>query len=52
MNSIRKGRIGFQGAKGANSEIASREVFPAMEPWRSYFYEPLYTVQGAARRVC
>jgi len=32
MNSIRKGRIGFQGAKGANSEIASREVFPAMEP--------------------
>ncbi|MGB7288063.1 MAG: prephenate dehydratase [Salaquimonas sp.] len=28
----RSGNIGFQGAKGANSEIASREKFPNMTP--------------------
>ncbi len=28
----RTGRIGFQGAQGANSEIASRETFPNMTP--------------------
>lgn len=32
MNSDRTGRIGFQGFKGANSELAIRRVFPRMEP--------------------
>ncbi len=31
MNAKMTGRIGFQGAKGANSEIAIRDVYPAME---------------------
>jgi len=31
MDKNRTGKIGFQGAKGANSDIASAEVFPKME---------------------
>lgn len=31
MDHERTGKIGFQGAKGANSEIAIRDVFPNME---------------------
>lgn len=31
MNAKLTGRIGFQGAKGANSEIAIRDMYPAME---------------------
>jgi len=30
-NEKRQGRIGFQGARGANSEIAIRDVYPAMD---------------------
>ena len=31
MDKNRTGKIGFQGAKGANSDIASADVFPNME---------------------
>lgn len=47
MNSIRKGSIGFQGAKGANSEIASREVFPAMEPIPFDTFEDVFNALDA-----
>lgn len=32
MDKTRTGKIGFQGAPGANSEIAIREAFPMMQP--------------------
>lgn len=32
MSNNRTGKIGFQGAEGANSEIASRNVYPNMQP--------------------
>jgi prephenate dehydratase len=32
MDKSRRGMIGFQGAKGANSEIASLQTFPNMQP--------------------
>ena len=47
MNTTRTGRIGFQGAKGANSEIASREVFPAMEPIPYDTFEDVFNALDA-----
>jgi prephenate dehydratase len=47
MNTTRKGRIGFQGAKGANSEIASREVFPNMEPVACDTFEDVFNALDA-----
>ena len=47
MNTTRTGRIGFQGAKGANSEIASREVVPAMEPIPYDTFEDVFNALDA-----
>lgn len=42
MNDNRNGTIGFQGAKGANSEIACRQVFPNMEPISNETFEDVF----------
>ena len=42
------GRIGFQGAKGANSEIAIRDMFPKME---AVPHDTLAVVEAADARA-
>lgn len=42
MTSNRTGKIGFQGEEGANSEIACRNVFPAMEPVPCETFEDVF----------
>ena len=43
----RSGNIGFQGAKGANSEIASRETFPNMTPVPFDTFEDVFNALDA-----
>ena len=45
----RTGKIGFQGAQGANSEIASRQVFPKMEPLPFDTFEDVFNVLDAGK---
>ena len=45
----RTGRIGFQGAQGANSEIASRQVFPKMEPLPFDTFEDVFNALDAGK---
>ncbi|MCB1386623.1 MAG: prephenate dehydratase [Nitratireductor sp.] len=45
----RTGRIGFQGAQGANSEIASRQVFPKMEPVPFDTFEDVFNALDAGK---
>ena len=47
MNKARTGKIGFQGARGANSEIASREVFPNMEAVPCDTFEDVFNALAA-----
>ncbi|MEZ5871513.1 MAG: prephenate dehydratase [Nitratireductor sp.] len=47
MNKARTGKIGFQGARGANSEIASREVFPEMEAVPCDTFEDVFNALAA-----
>lgn len=42
MTSTRTGKIGFQGAKGANSEIASLAMYPNMEPIPNDTFEDVF----------
>lgn len=42
MNLDRNGRIGFQGEPGANSDTASREMFPNMEPLPCDTFEDVF----------
>ncbi|MFK5979616.1 MAG: prephenate dehydratase [Rhizobiaceae bacterium] len=44
MDKNRTGKIGFQGAKGANSEIASADVFPKMEAVPCDTFEDVFNV--------
>ena len=45
----RTGKIGFQGAQGANSEIASRQVFPKMEPLPFDTFEDVFNALDAGK---
>lgn len=45
----RTGKIGFQGAQGANSEIASRQVFPKMEPLPFDTFEDIFNALDAGK---
>ena len=47
MNTERTGKIGFQGAKGANSEIAIREVYPSMEAIACDTFEDVFNALNA-----
>ena len=47
MNKARTGKIGFQGARGANSEIAIREVFPMMEAVPCDTFEDVFNALAA-----
>jgi prephenate dehydratase len=42
MTSGKTGKIAFQGAKGANSEIACRDVYPDMEPVPCETFEDVF----------
>ena len=42
MTSLKTGKIGFQGAKGANSEIASLAMYPNMEPIPNDTFEDVF----------
>lgn len=45
----RKGKIGFQGAKGANSEIASLDMYPNMEPVACDTFEDVFNALEAGK---
>ncbi len=47
MNAKRTGKIGFQGAKGANSEIAIHDLYPSMEAMPFDTFEDVF---GALKR--
>ena len=47
MNKARTGKIGFQGARGANSEIAIREGFPMMEAVPCDTFEDVFNALAA-----
>ena len=47
MDSNRIGKIGFQGAKGANSEIAIHQLFPKMEAIANDTFEDVFNMLDA-----
>ncbi len=49
MDRKRTGKIGFQGAQGANSEIASRQVFPKMQPVACDTFEDVFNALDARK---